>query len=249
MNLRTNVPSRNSFESPSTPDAGEQRDDAALALGSSVTTGAQELAAQAKQGAGDVFDQAKKSAESRISGGKERAAESLSQVAEALRHTGERLQDQDASGLTDYVVRAADQVDAASRYLQRRSFGDVLDDVGGFARREPALFLGGAFALGLLGGRFLKSSRPQGPGAKQLAADAESGDSPRTSVSRAGPNRGQDRDARRGARGGKVRSQGDSAIQARPEVGGEANEPSSSVPASDGSRSNGGSAAKAPGAM
>jgi hypothetical protein len=30
-----------------------------------------------------------------------------------------------------------------------------------FARRQPALFLGGAFALGLLGARFLKSSGQQ----------------------------------------------------------------------------------------
>jgi len=35
-------------------------------------------------------------------------------------------------------------------------FGDARAIVG---RREPALFLGGAFALGLLGARFLKSSR------------------------------------------------------------------------------------------
>ncbi|MET0795363.1 MAG: hypothetical protein ABW061_27840 [Polyangiaceae bacterium] len=36
--------------------------------------------------------------------------------------------------------------------------GDVLGDVGSFARREPAMLLRGAFVLGLLGGRFLKSS-------------------------------------------------------------------------------------------
>ena len=39
----------------------------------------------------------------------------------------------------------------------------MLGDVGTFARREPAMFLGGAFVLGLLGGRFLKSSHVRPP--------------------------------------------------------------------------------------
>ena len=35
----------------------------------------------------------------------------------------------------------------------------LLDDVEAFARREPAMFIGGAIAIGLLAARFLKSSR------------------------------------------------------------------------------------------
>jgi hypothetical protein len=46
--------------------------------------------------------------------------------------------------------------------------GELIGDVEQFARRSPALFLGGAFALGVLAARFVKSSsaaanpRPQG---------------------------------------------------------------------------------------
>lgn len=158
MNDISSSSTQSSTKSPQSPDASEPRDDAALALASGVAAGAHELGDQAKHVAGDVMAQAKRAAQSRISGGKERAAQSLGQVADALRLTGERLE-HDKSGLTDYVVRIADKVEAASGYLQRRNVRDVIDDVGGFARREPALFLGGAFAVGLLGGRFLKSSR------------------------------------------------------------------------------------------
>ena len=36
-----------------------------------------------------------------------------------------------------------------------------MHDAQRLARRQPALFVGGAFALGLLGARFLKSSSPE----------------------------------------------------------------------------------------
>jgi len=155
-----NQPS-NSFtdksSNPQTP-TDSPKDEAALALKSTVVAQAQDLGEQAKHAASDVLSQAKQSAQSKLGSSKERAAESLGSVAEALRHTGEKMRADDKSGLTDYVVRAAEQVDSASSYLQSREFGEIIGDVSGFARREPALFLGGAFAIGLLGGRFLKSS-------------------------------------------------------------------------------------------
>lgn len=36
---------------------------------------------------------------------------------------------------------------------------ELAADVEGFTRRQPALFMGGAFVLGLTTARFLKSSR------------------------------------------------------------------------------------------
>ena len=136
-------------------------DEAATALKSSITADAHDLKDKATDLGGGMVDQAKKSAESQIAGGKERVAQGLGSVAEAMRHTGEHLRAQDKLGLTQYVARAADQVEAASGYLEQRDLREVLGDLSSFARREPAIFLGGAFALGLLGGRFLKSSHVQ----------------------------------------------------------------------------------------
>jgi hypothetical protein len=140
------------------PQGPAASDEAKSALQASVVAGARHLADGAKQAGVDVAAGAKSTAEKRLSGGKERAAESLGSVAAALRQTGETLRNEDAGGLTDYVVKAADRIEAASGYLKERDLKDVVTDVSNFARREPALFLGGAFILGLAGGRFLKSS-------------------------------------------------------------------------------------------
>ena len=150
-----------SSSSVSSTEPSPSRDDAASALKSAVTADVHDLTDKAKDVAGGVVEHARHSVESQISGGKDRVAEGLGSVAEAMRQTGEHLRSQDKLGLTQYVASAADRVEAASGYLQERDLSDVLSDLGGFARREPALFLGGAFALGLLGGRFLKSSHVQ----------------------------------------------------------------------------------------
>jgi hypothetical protein len=49
-----------------------------------------------------------------------------------------------------------------SDYLRDKSLTDVVGDVERFARREPVIFVGGAFLIGLLGSRFLKSSQSHG---------------------------------------------------------------------------------------
>jgi hypothetical protein len=116
---------------------------------------------EAQQQAGRALDSAREQVASRVAGQKDRAAEGLSTVAQALRQTGNQLREQDQQGLTDYIDRAASQVERFSSYLQNNHVGQLVDDVEDFARQQPALFLGGAFVLGLLGARFLKSSRPQ----------------------------------------------------------------------------------------
>jgi uncharacterized protein YjbJ (UPF0337 family) len=115
---------------------------------------------QAQQVAGQAVDQARQQVSSRIAGQKDRAAESLTSVAQALRQAGQQLREQDQQGVTGYIDSAASQVERVSNYLKHNDFGQLIDDVERFARRQPALFLGGTFVLGLLGARFLKSSRP-----------------------------------------------------------------------------------------
>jgi hypothetical protein len=182
---------------------GVMEDHAAVALKSTVAAGASELKDEAKHVVGDLASLARKSAESQVSGGKERAAESLGGVAKALRHTGEQLRSQDQGGLTDYVVRAADKVEAASDYLQGRSLRDVISDVGDFARREPALFIGSAFTVGLLGGRFFKSARPATP-ATGSSVGQMGGDFPRASNSNGAEGNGASSGSNAGTSSAKV---------------------------------------------
>ena len=84
-----------------------------------------------------------------------RSAKDLADVARALRKASKELENNMAS---PYVDMAADQIDRASTFLRRAELKDVLSSAESFAKREPLIFLSGAFLLGLVGSRFLKSS-------------------------------------------------------------------------------------------
>lgn len=113
-----------------------------------------------------VAGDAKHAVEGQLDSQKGRVVEGLGGVADALRRvstSGNKAEGTAiAPALVPYIEGAADQVERASAYFEKKSLGEVARDVEDFARREPALFLGGAFALGLLGGRFLKASQPAG---------------------------------------------------------------------------------------
>jgi hypothetical protein len=129
-----------------------------------------QVADQAQQAAGQMVGQAREQVSSRLAGQKDRAAEGLTSVAQALRHTGQQLRDQDEQAFTGYIDSAASQVERISNYLRNNDLGQLVDDVERFARRQPALFLGGTFVLGLLSARFLKSSRPATAGSYTTGA-------------------------------------------------------------------------------
>jgi hypothetical protein len=56
------------------------------------------------------------------------------------------------------VDKAGRELERFSRFLRDADAEDMIRSAESFARREPLLFLGGAFTLGILTARFLKSS-------------------------------------------------------------------------------------------
>ena len=122
------------------------------------------LVDQAKDKAGGVIDQAMTAATDRAEAGKEQATGVLADVAEALHATSDTLHDNDQDAFAKYADVAARQVEAFTEAVRGRSVGDLLDEAERFARREPSLFLGGAFLLGIFGARFLKAADGIGSG-------------------------------------------------------------------------------------
>jgi len=112
-----------------------------------------------QQTASHLADRAGNVVTSQLTAQKDRAVQGLGSVADALRRTSQGIASNDAVGLHQYVDSAAAQIDRFSGYLRSNDLGDIVDDVEDVARRQPALFFGSAFVLGLLGARFLKSSR------------------------------------------------------------------------------------------
>ncbi|HEV7214246.1 MAG TPA: hypothetical protein VGP33_03910 [Chloroflexota bacterium] len=113
---------------------------------------------QVQQTAGHVAEQAKQQAFSQASTQKDHAAGSLDAVATALRQSGDQLRNNQQEPLANLAGMAAGHVEQFSGYLRRTDVPAMIRDVEQFARRQPAAFLGGAFTLGVLAARFLKSS-------------------------------------------------------------------------------------------
>ena len=123
------------------------------------------LAEEAKRETSKAAGQAGDYVSGLVSRQKDQAADHLGGVAGAIRDVGNRLQEQDqAAGVGQYAMRAADQVDRLSHYLRDRDLKTFFRDTETFARRHPDVFLGGTFLAGLLLARFLKSSSDRGVG-------------------------------------------------------------------------------------
>jgi hypothetical protein len=117
---------------------------------------ASQAASEVKEVATRTTEKVREQASQRIGAQKERAVERIGGVAEALRTAGDSM---DEGPLPDLAGRAADSIEGLAEYFKSRTVGELIGEVERFARREPAIFLGASFAVGLIGGRFLKSSR------------------------------------------------------------------------------------------
>ncbi|MCL4298524.1 MAG: hypothetical protein KJ077_22495 [Anaerolineae bacterium] len=119
---------------------------------------AKQAVEQVQHKAQEVADQAQDQAKSAVAARKDQAVGQLGSVAQAFRTTSNELRNQDNGMIAQYADKAAEQVDRFSSYLEERDIDQLLGDAENFARSKPELFLGGAFLVGLLVGRFIKSS-------------------------------------------------------------------------------------------
>lgn len=106
----------------------------------------------------ETVDEARHTVTATLADQKTRAADQLSDVANALRRTGEELHSQEHPTIAQFADAAAEQVERFSSYLKQGDLGDLWQDVRNVAHRQPELFVAGALAAGFLVGRFLKSS-------------------------------------------------------------------------------------------
>lgn len=118
----------------------------------------QQFAQQARQQAGQLASRGSEQVKSQLGNQKHQAAQRITPVQMALRETGQQLRNQGQGTVAQYTDNAADQVERFSGYLRENEVDEILDEGRNFARRRPALFLGGAAALGFLATRFFKSS-------------------------------------------------------------------------------------------
>ncbi|MFL6280988.1 MAG: hypothetical protein ACJ731_12810 [Vicinamibacterales bacterium] len=108
-----------------------------------------------------LIDKVRQGATSQLGVQKNKATDGIGTVAHAVRQASQQLRTQQHETIASYIDQAANQLERFSTHLRDKDAGELVRDAQQFAKRRPAVFIGSAFAIGLLGARFLKSSRAQ----------------------------------------------------------------------------------------
>ena len=119
-----------------------------------------EVRRKAEETAQTIAGQAQEVASTQANAQMTRAASLLAGVANSIQQTGETMRGEQPQ-IASIADQAASRVEGISDYLRDRDFNEVVRDAESYARREPLLFLGAAFALGFIAARFIKASAPQ----------------------------------------------------------------------------------------
>lgn len=138
------------------------------------STSATEIAERARQDATRLVTEAKQTGKSMIGEKQHAAADEIAGVANVLRQTAQSLEQNNQITTGRYAQRAAAGLDQLSSTLRERDIGSLFHQAESFARRSPALFFGGAVAVGFLMARFMKSTEHRADSDEHRAAPAGS---------------------------------------------------------------------------
>lgn len=156
----TNSPSK------STSSAGTYSAGTSGSTGLPVRTSSSEgILGQVKSTASDALGTVKTRATEKIEEQKHTLASGLTSVADNIRRLGSQVSTEPetseniAKYAGQYSETAAAKLEQAATYFDEHDLNAIYHDVENAARNNAAIFIGGAFALGFLAARFLKSSR------------------------------------------------------------------------------------------
>jgi hypothetical protein len=140
--------------------AANELKEKASAFAESVTDTAQQEAGEASAAAREIFEDATDRVKSAVSEQKNAGADYLDIVARAV-HRAAREFEPDVPQAAHYIRRAGGQLGEVAKAVRQRDIRELVTEVEEAARREPALFFGGAVLLGFAAVRFLKSAPPK----------------------------------------------------------------------------------------
>jgi hypothetical protein len=123
---------------------------------SKIATKSQETAEQWKEAVVGQVDQVRE----RAKDAKEHTTGRIRTVADQMRSMSDSLREQDPM-VADIAQRASQSIDGIARYVGEATPQSIIRDTERIARRQPALFYGAAFLLGLAAGRFIKGAQLQ----------------------------------------------------------------------------------------
>jgi hypothetical protein len=128
----------------------------------SASSGTGKIAAKSEEAAEQwkdaVVDQANEVRE-KAQSMRDHTSKRIRGVATQLESVSQTLREDDPL-VADLAERASRGVESVAQYVSAANAQTFVRDTEQLARRQPALFFGGAFLVGLAAGRFLKSSAP-----------------------------------------------------------------------------------------
>jgi hypothetical protein len=132
---------------------------------------------ESSTGSTGIMDKVRQGATTQLSTQKDKATDGIGTVAQAVRQTSQQLRSQQHDTIANYIDQAAQQLEQFSTRLREKDVGELMRDAQQFAKQRPAVFITSAFALGLLGARFLKSShdRESGSNGRNSYASSSAG--------------------------------------------------------------------------
>jgi hypothetical protein len=116
-----------------------------------------EAGQQAGESAGHLVERAADIGFRQADRGKEQAAQGLTQVADSIRKLSMDMEGSQPQ-IASVAETAAEQAERVANYLKQTDAREILDTVENVARRQPLLFLGGAFLLGMAATRLIKAA-------------------------------------------------------------------------------------------
>lgn len=142
---------------------GRDLKDKAAGFSETVTQSAREQVSGVKEAAEKLTSGATEKVSEAIREQKSVGADYLRGVAGAVHRAAGELESEIPQAAR-FMHLAADQVDDFAGSVKERNVQELLGEVQDFARRQPALFFGGALLFGFAALRFLKSTPPAGSG-------------------------------------------------------------------------------------
>jgi signal transduction histidine kinase len=115
--------------------------------GTSPSESSDDAAGSAKQQVSEAFKSAKDALGDKLHDGVEDITSSANSAADALRDAAKTVK-RDHAWMGSALEKSADGLDAVTRSLAGGDLNRIIEDLGGFARRQPQIFLGVTLALG-----------------------------------------------------------------------------------------------------
>jgi hypothetical protein len=129
---------------------------------------------EARAQAGALWEDTKDKARAVLNEQQKSAADGIGDFAGALRTAAGELESRDKSMAAHLGEHAADGLERLAGTLRNKDASTIVRELESFARREPAVFLGAAVAVGFLAVRFLKSSEDRTGTRTDVAAAPQS---------------------------------------------------------------------------